>query len=279
MKKLLNKYIPLLYGFYFNSFSVFSKKKAAKKAFELFCTPRKGKVLPHQKEFLDSAKVETIEADGVQFQVYRWPGNKDTILLLHGWESNSFRWRNLILFLQNEQYDIIALDAPAHGYSTSKTFTAPLYVKGIHPTVEKYKPQHIIAHSIGGMSALYFHHEYPAASVKKIVTLGSPSEFIHLANAYQAFLGLNNTVMTEMNNRFHKLFGFQMNEFSTAEFSKKFKINGLLIHDELDKVTSVKGSEKVHFNWKNSTLIKTNGLGHSLHQDEVSQQIIGFLES
>lgn len=279
MKKLLNKYIPLCYGLYFNTLAIFSKKKAAKKAFELFCTPRKGRVLPQQKDFLDAAKVEKIEADGVHFQTYHWPGNKDTVLLLHGWESNSFRWRNLITFLKKEQFNIIAVDAPAHGYSTSKTFTAPLYVKGIKPAVEEYKPRHIIAHSIGGMSALYFHHKYPNASVEKIVTLGSPSDFSIIVKGYQDFLALNKKVMNAMDEHFFKLFGFRMNEFSTSRFSEKFDIDGLLIHDELDKVAPVNGSEKVHANWANSILFKTKGLGHSLHQDEVSTQIVDFLKS
>lgn len=279
MKKLFNRYVPLFYGFYFNTLAFFSKKKAAKKAFELFCTPRKGKVLTHQEDFLKSAKASVIKAGGVNFQTYHWPGNKDTVLLLHGWESNSFRWRNLINFLKKEEFNIIAVDAPAHGYSTSKTFTAPLYVKGIKPVVENYRPQHIVAHSIGGMSALYHQHKFIETGIEKIVTLGSPSEFLLIANAYQDFLRLSKRVMNAMGEHFFELFGFQMNEFSTAEFARNFRIKGLLIHDEQDRITSFRGSEKVHANWKNSTLIKTKGLGHSLHQEEVNEKIIDFLKS
>lgn len=279
MKNLLNRFLPKAYGSYFNFLAFFSRKKAAKKAFQLFCTPRKGKVLPNQKDFLDSAKSVSIEADGVHFQTYRWEGKKDTVLLLHGWESNSFRWRNLISFLRKEEFDIIAVDAPAHGYSTSKTFTAPLYAKGIKPVVEKFRPKHILAHSIGGMSALYYHHKTTENSIEKIVTLGSPSEFLPFINGYQKILGLNKRVMNAMANHFFGLFGFHMNEFSTVEFASSFKIKGLLIHDIEDKVTPVSNSEKVHAMWKNSELIKTKGLGHSLHQDEVSGQIIDFLKS
>ena len=279
MKKLLNRILPKIYGTYFNGIAIFSKKMAAKKAFELFCTPRKGRVLPHQKNFLDAAKAEIIEVDGVHFQTYRWQGTCDTVLLLHGWESNSFRWRNLIAFLQKEDFNTIAVDAPAHGYSSNKTFTAPLYVKGVRPVVEKYRPKYLIAHSIGGMAALYHQHKFPDSSIEKIVTLGSPSEFSDIAQEYQEFLGLGTKVMNAMGELFFDLFGFQMNEFSTAKFSEKFRVEGLLIHDELDKVTPIKGSEKVNAKWKNSRLIKTKGLGHSLHQDEVSEKVIDFLKS
>ena len=279
MKRILNSILPKIYGAYFNSIALFSRKVAAKKAFDLFCSPRKGKVLAHQKKFLDAALLKKVEVDGVQFQSYRWNGDRDTVLLLHGWESNSFRWRNLISFLQNERFDIIALDAPAHGYSSGTNFNAPLYVKGMRPLIEQYKPKHIVAHSIGGMTALYHQHQFPDSSIEKIVTLGSPSDFSIIANGYQNILGLNKKVMEAMEALFLDLFGLPMNDFSTAKFAEHIAIKGLLIHDSFDMVTPVTGSEKVHRSWKESTLIKTKNLGHSLHQVEVSKAVIDFLKS
>ncbi|MEO9892187.1 alpha/beta hydrolase [Aurantibacter sp.] len=279
MKKTLNKILPKAYGLYFNSLAIFSRKKAAEKAFLLFCTPRKGRVKPHQKSFLDAAKSETIKAEGVNIQIYNWKGNKDTILLLHGWESNSFRWKNLISILTKEDYNIIALDAPGHGYSGSKTFTAVMYSEAIKPVVEKYKPKHILAHSIGGMSAIYYHHNVGDNGVEKIITLGSPSEFLPFITSYKEILGLNENIMKAIGEHFFRLFGFKMHEFSTAKFVENFDTAGLLIHDKFDKVTPVSGSEKVHENWKKSELVKTEGFGHSLHQDEVSKKVLAFLKS
>ena len=53
MKKIFTRLIPRLYGAYFNLLALFSKKKAAEAAFTVFCTPRKGKVLPLQRDFLN----------------------------------------------------------------------------------------------------------------------------------------------------------------------------------------------------------------------------------
>ncbi|MGI9550625.1 MAG: alpha/beta fold hydrolase [Aurantibacter sp.] len=279
MKKILNSMLPKVYGAYFNALALISAKKAAKKSFQLFCTPRKGRVLPKQEDFLNRAKDGIIKAEGISYQTYRWPGKKDTVLLIHGWESNSFRWRNLISFLRDEDFDVIALDAPAHGYSTSQIFNVPIHVKGVHKIVEKYNPKHVVAHSIGGMTALYHQHKYPDLGVEKIVALGSPSEFSIIVKSYRDFLGLNQKVMTAMKAYFYNLFGFHVHEFSTAKFSEKISIKGLLIHDELDRITPIAGSEKVHASWKNSTLVKTKGFGHSLHQDAVSEKVIDFLKS
>ena len=86
--------------------------------------------------------------------------------------------------------------------------------------------------------------------------------------------------MTEaLDNYIMDTFGFRTNEFSTAAFAREISTPGLLIHDELDTVTPVISSERVHANWKNSRLIKTKGLGHSMHQDQVNNHIIDFLKS
>ncbi|MCO4780240.1 MAG: alpha/beta hydrolase, partial [Flavobacteriaceae bacterium] len=54
------KILALAYGTYFNTIAIFSKKKAAIKAFALFCTPRKGKLLPHQKDYLNQFEKEMV---------------------------------------------------------------------------------------------------------------------------------------------------------------------------------------------------------------------------
>jgi len=279
MKKLINKYLPLAYGAYFNTLAIFSGKRAAQKAFILFCTPRKGRILPSQQSFLSAAEHKVEQFGTHQIQTYRWPGHKETILLLHGWESNSFRWHKLIGFLQKEDYNIIAIDAPAHGKSSGKILTAPLYTEWIHHVVQEYLPDYMVAHSFGGMAALYQQYKYPDKTLKKIVTIGSPSELSEFMSQYKKILKYNSTVTAALDDYIMDTFGFRPNDFSTAAFARRISTSGLLIHDELDTVTPVISSERVHANWKNSRLIKTKGLGHSMHQEKVNKHIIDFLKS
>ena len=279
MKKFLGFIIPRLYGLYFNILALFSRKRAAESAFTVFCTPRKGKILPLQKDYLMAAEADIVNIGGMSLQTYRWPGNRETVMLLHGWESNSFRWRNLIGFLRKEGFDIIAFDAPAHGKSTGEILNVPLYAECTDQMVKKYKPKYMVAHSVGGTTAVYHQYQYNTNGVEKLVTIGSPSELKEIMEHYQSMLGFNNTVLSALDGYFHKHFGFGIDDFSTSRFASELKIQGLLIHDELDKVAPVSASERVHANWKNSSLIKTKGLGHSLHQEEVNQKIIDFLKS
>lgn len=61
----------------------------------------------------------TIRIDGVDI-FYREAGPKDapTVLLLHGFPSSSFQYRNLIPALA-DRYDVIAPDYPGFGHSSA----------------------------------------------------------------------------------------------------------------------------------------------------------------
>ncbi|MGD1946596.1 MAG: alpha/beta hydrolase [Croceivirga sp.] len=277
MKKLQSQIIPLLYGQWLNLVALFDSQKAARIAFDIFCTIRKGRVLPGQKDFLDSAKfsVETIEEHHIQ--TYKWPGKKDTVLLLHGWESNTHRWRNLINKLRAQDYEILAFDAPAHVYSTGEMLHVPLYAQSLRHVLDKFQPKRVVAHSMGGMTVLYEHYRNPKSSVEKIVTIGSPCEFEGFMHHYQGLFKFNNRVWKAMDKRLKIWFDYHFHEFSSARFVKNNMINGLLFHDKNDKQVAYTESVKVHENWKGSQLILTEGLGHSMHQEGVNDQIISFL--
>ncbi len=279
MKKILSHILAKTYGGYFNLLALIDARLTAQKAFDLFCTIRKGQVLPQQADYLTSAKKEVLEIADHRIQTYEWSGSKDGILLVHGWESNTFRWRNLIAKLREHDYRIFAFDAPGHGNSTGKMLYVPLYEEILEVVRKRYRPAHIIGHSVGGMTVLYNQYKNPCSDIEKLVTIGSPSEFHEIMAHFQKILGFNDRVMDALDKYILNRFGFRIHEFSTTEYAKSITQSGLLIHDRFDKVAPYHASERVHANWRSSKLISTEGLGHSLHQPEVNEKIIGFLKS
>jgi len=279
MKQLLTKLIPFTYGKLFNLMVIFNPRATAIKAFTVFCTIRKGKVKNFQKSFLDPAKLETEIIGEHKIQSYFWKGSGETVMLIHGWESNTYRWRNLIKKLQEQNFTILAFDAPAHGYSSGKLLYVPLYAVATRYMMKKYKPKYIIAHSVGGMTTLYDHYQNPESSVEKIVTIGAPCEFEQFMDHYQDLLKFNNKVREALNQRLKEWLNFYFHEFSSALFVKKNTKKGLLFHDKNDLQVPYEASVKVQQHWQGSRLITTEGLGHSMHQEQINQQIIDFLKS
>lgn len=275
MQTLLVKFV----GKSLNSISYFSKTYAANKALTLFSKPRKGQITKIQSTFLETAVNGTIEFQSFQIRTYNWDGSGQTILLVHGWESNSGRWKPLINHLKKFNYNIVALDAPAHGNSGSKYFNAILYSEFINTVAIKYQPTCIIGHSVGGMASVFFQNKYQLTCIKKIVLLGSPSDFKDVLKRYTDLLGYNHRISHHLNTIIKERFGDEPEMFSTAKYAEKLSIQSLIIHDKDDPVIPYSDAIKINTNFKNSKLITTKGLGHSLNHKKVTLHISEFIEN
>lgn len=276
---MLKKLLPKFYGFILNVQALFYKETAGKNAFKVYCTVRKGEVLPTQRTFLDDAKHELVETNNHKIQTYHWQGSGKKVLLVHGWESNSYRWNKLIKKLQEADFDIFAFDAPGQGNSSGENLHHPLYEKILQDIKLKYKPSSLIGHSMGGMTIMYNQQLNPDAIIEKIVTIASPSEYVDLMRYYRALLSLSSRVISAIENHIKAELGFAFQEFSTSEFAKSNTKTGLLIHDIEDLVAPYWCSEKVHNNWEGSRLITTEGLGHSIQDNTINNQVVDFLKS
>jgi pimeloyl-ACP methyl ester carboxylesterase len=268
-----------LVGSSINGLSYISKTYAANKALMLFSKPRKGQINKVQEAFLDTSIKETLSYVSNKIMTYQWTGSKQTILLVHGWESNSGRWKSLINHLKKNDFNIIALDAPAHGNSGSESFNALLYAEFINEVAKKHQPETIIGHSVGGMATIFFQNKYQLKSIQKLILLGTPSDFKDVLKRYTDMLSYNQRVIKQLNVIIKERFGSSPESFSTAEYIKNIDSDGLIIHDEDDKVIPFKDALQIKNNFKNCKLISTKGLGHSLSDKSVAKHIFEFIEN
>ena len=253
-------------------------KKATQLAHTFFSEPRKGKLTRDKlPKVLQEALSETIQHNKDSIQTYIWKGNKNIILLVHGWESNSSRWEILLPYLQKSGSTIVAIDAPAHGLSSGKEFSIPRYAEFIHIAVTKFQPQYLIGHSIGGKACLYYQYKYQNEGIKKMVILGSPSDFRILLDNYFHLLSLNLTIAKGLEAKYIKLFELEIERFSGQIFASKLHVKGFIAHDVDDTVVSIEEGKKIAQSWKNSNFIQTKGLGHSMHDDDLYKNIVRFL--
>jgi predicted alpha/beta hydrolase family esterase len=265
-------------GFYINFLSFVNPGKASSVAYQLFSQPRMGKLISNSlPPILQEAEQQTFTYQEHQFQTYTWKGNENIVLLVHGWESNASRWEQFIPYLKKTGSTIIALDAPAHGLSSGKEFNVPRYAGFIDVAVQKFHPNTIIGHSIGGAACVFYQSQYPNDKIRKMVLLGAPSDLQTLIHNFSQILSLNSKMTALLENHFVEKFKFRPDEFSGKIFGKKIQIKGLIAHDIDDTVVAFEESEKIASSWKNAIFIQTKGLGHSMHDDKLYQQIIDFL--
>lgn len=275
MKNILSKII----GLKINIIALLFGRFAGKIALFLFTHPFKGRVTESHSDFLDTSFIEDLSYNDLSVRTYRWLGKKPTVLLAHGWESNTYRWNELIAILKKSDYNIIGIDAPAHGRSGSKRFNAILYSEFIHVAAKRFKANVIIGHSAGGMSAIIQQDKYQNPNLKKLILLGSPSNLKNVILRYAKLMGYSKKVIKALESLIQERFGHPTSYYNSSRFSKNITAKGLIIHDEKDAIIPFSDATDYELHYKNSKLIKTSSCGHSLNNQVVFNHILEFIES
>ena len=269
--------IPKTLGAGLNVLAYVAPSKAAQIGFELFCRPLRVPIKDKQQSFFDTAVKENFHFNGFDIQTYRWGSGDKKILLLHGWQSHTYRWKLYIEAL-SKNFTVYALDAPGHGRSSGKFLSVPLYSEVIEEQMKRMgSVDTIITHSLGGFSTLYTFYRNPELHANKIITLASPGEAQEFFDFYTSSLGLSRRTTQLIVSRFTDIFQKTPSFFSAPTFASSVTIPGLIIHDEDDNDTPFYHAERIHNAWKKSKLIRTKGFGHNLKSNEVVKEVVQFV--
>jgi pimeloyl-ACP methyl ester carboxylesterase len=276
-KKLVLKYVRAK----FKLLSLLSKRNAAEKAFELFCTPqiRTDKELP--SIFENSEKIE-FPFEGNSIRGYRWnyPSQKKA-LILHGFESSVINFEKYISPLIKKGYEVLAFDAPAHGRSTVKIITLIVYKNFIHYIWSHYGPvDSFIAHSFGGLTLCLALEEIPHSESVKIVLVAPAAETKTAIDNFFKLLKLNKEVRKEFDKIIEERGGQRPEWYSVSRIAPKIKGQVLFLQDKDDYMTPLSDVKPImDHNYPNFHFVISEGLGHrKIYRDEQSlKKIIEFL--
>ncbi|MBP8114739.1 MAG: alpha/beta fold hydrolase [Chitinophagaceae bacterium] len=258
-----------------------SKRKAAEKAFELFCTPqiRNKKKLP---KIFETAERLQLKVDGIIVRGWRFnhPAARK-VLILHGYESSVTNFDRYVKPLINKGYEVLAFDAPANGRSDGKQITLPLYSKMIKEIHKKFGPvQSFMAHSFGGLALSLALEEINHDDNYKVALIAPASETRTAINTFFSFLKLSPDIREDFEKIIVEKGGVHSDWYSIARAMTKIKAKVLWFHDEDDDVTPLSDAIQVkEANYPNVEFVITKGLGHRrIYRDnEVVKAIVDFL--
>ncbi|HEY4208644.1 MAG TPA: alpha/beta hydrolase [Puia sp.] len=263
-----------------------SPQRAAKKAFSIFCTPRRksGKKLPPL--FDKGEKLSFCLADH-PVRGHRWlPHQASThtlkkVLIVHGFESSSRNFEQYVNAFLKKGYEVLAFDAPAHGCSGGQRITLPLYVDVLRNIYDRFGPIHsFMGHSLGGLALSLFLESVPHDGSTRMVLISPAVEAVSAVDMFFQLLDLGSEVRTAFNEYEYRLFGRPFSWFSLRRALHGIRAEVLWLHDEDDDITPLTDTFPVQKDGhSNIRFITTKGLGHrKIYRDgEVIRQVVTFL--
>lgn len=264
-----------------NILALVSKRKAAEKAFKIFCTPfrKTSKQIP---PFFEKAEKLHFEMDGMAIKGYRFNHPQETkVLIIHGFESASKNFEKYIPHLINKGYEVLAFDAPAHGRSDGKEINLPLYLKTLQQIDQRYGPiNRFISHSFGGITLSHLLETLPQNENMKAVFIAPATETATSIDLFFTFLKFSPEIRKEFENVILEKGGQPLSYYSIRRAIKNIHGPVLWIHDEDDDITPIKDAIVVkNDNPPNVEFHFTKGLGHrKIYRDtEVVRKVVEFL--
>ena len=257
-----------------------SKRQAGVLGYYLLSKPRRAADEPLSDAFMQTAERYSVNVNGTKLQCFHWPGRGPSVLLLHGWESNSGRWFAFFEPLRQAGYSIYAFDAPAHGRSGGHRFTALMYAEALEAYLDhlKFAPDYWIGHSAGGMAAiLYLTEMQPRYEPDQLISLAVPGELENFIDKFCDVIGVHDRVKRGIDDQFRRKLDVSFSDISFVNYVKKLRVPGLIVHDECDDLAPIDGAYQMHANWAGSSLITTRDCGHSLSGELVPTMVLEYL--
>lgn len=258
-----------------------SKKKAAEKAFELFCTPQRRSTKPLPKIF-EQAETLHFSIDGIRVNGWRWnhPAERKA-LIIHGFESSVANFERYVRPLIKKGYEVLAFDGPAHGRSGGSQINAPLYKRTLQEIMKRYGPvQSFMAHSFGGLAISLALEEVAHNSDFRLALVAPATETTTAIDFFFAFLRLDPDIRPEFDKIIIRKGGVSPEYYSIRRAMKQIRAKVLWVHDEDDDTTPVSDVLKVKAeNYPNIKFVISKGLGHRrIYRDnKVINAVVDFL--
>lgn len=275
-------------GYYkakFNTLSLLSKRTAAKSAFKLFCTPYSGKPKRKIPPIFHRAEKLRFVHHGLHLHGWKWKPeqwNGKRILIVHGFDSCSYKFDRYIVPLNREGYEVVAFDAPGHGISAGRTVNALVYSEAILKAEEMFGSFYgVMAHSFGGLATALAFEQLPDLQKRKLVLIAPSTETTTAIDNFLSFLQLPNHLKDSFNELIKEIANKPAEFFSVKRAIQNIQAPVLWVHDEEDWVCPYKDVKPVQeLQLPNVEFFITKGLGHSgiYKQNNVFRKIMEFFK-
>ncbi len=198
---------------------------------------------------------------------YLWKNQGPTVLLVHGWGSDSSSMIGFVKPLLALGFQVASLDAPAHGESAGNKTTMTRFVNAVGAAIKSLdNVQIVVGHSLGSIAsvaAITRASPKHSEAVKRLVLIAVPVSLSSVLERWSTNQQLPPAVIGKIYDRLHVQNGVPVSHWDISVLGAAMDVPVLVVHDEHDPVVPLTEAQRLMRSLKNVRLEQTSGLGHS----------------
>ncbi len=232
-------------------------------AFQLFCTPMPGARTRARQAETGGARLGELAFGRERLATYTWgdPQRQPTILLVHGWSSFGLRFLPWVEPLRRAGYAVVAFDQPAHGRSSGRRATLPMFAEAARRVADSLGPlAAIVGHSLGGAAAAIAMAN--GLQAERVILLAPAADPFDAARRFGGMVGLAQFLSRRLFDEYQELTSHDIRDLHAQATAPQIARPGLVVHDLEDTDVPWCEGERYARYWPQATMLSTTGLGH-----------------
>jgi len=220
---------------------------------------------------------------GLNLHGWKWRPehfNGKKILIVHGFDSCSYRFERYVAPLNHAGFEVYAFDAMGHGLSDGNRINALYYSQAILKIDELFGSFYgIMAHSLGGLAAAIAFEQMKGIEKRKLVLIAPTTETTTAVGNFLRFVPVHKKTKDAFHELIEAVGQRPISYYSTSRVVQHIHAPMLWIHDEDDSICPYSDTLPIQkMSLPHLEFITTKGLGHSgiYRHDAVFEKIIGF---
>lgn len=244
----------------FATLSAISPRIAAHIAERRFLTPPRYSQPPHERDALARGTPTTVrDVAGHRVRAWRF-GDGPAVLLVHGWGGRGGQMAAWLEPIEDAGFSAITFDAPAHGASSGRLASVPLFSRVIADLARHFGARAIVAHSMGAAAlALAIGSGLEIDAAVLIAPPRSPTAFLE---RFETALGLSPAVVGAVRCRLERRYGVPLEQLHVPPRVAHVTSPMLVVHDADDREVPWSDGAAIAQACPGARLFTTNGLGH-----------------
>lgn len=233
------------------------------RAFQLFCTPMPGARTRARQSETGGARIGELAFGRERLATYTWgdPQREPTVLLVHGWSSFGLRFLPWVEPLRRAGYAVVAFDQPAHGRSSGRRATLPMFAEAAARVAGHTGPlAAVVGHSLGGAAAAIAMAR--GMQAERVILLAPAADPFDAARRFGGMVGLAQFLSRRLFDEYQELTAHDVRELHAHATAPRIARPGLIVHDLEDTDVPWCEGERYARYWPQATLLSTTGLGH-----------------